>query len=61
MIKINKKEEVKKDIWLRARGSSDDLKKIDLISKETYLNASQIIRKGIDLQYKEIMNKKENK
>lgn len=60
-MKINKKEEVKKDIWLRARGSSDDLKKIDLISKETYLNASQIIRKGIDLQYKEIMNKKESK
>lgn len=59
MIKINNKEEVKKDIWLRARGSSDDLKKINLISKETYLNASQIIRKGIDLQYKEIINKKE--
>ncbi|WP_297788894.1 hypothetical protein [uncultured Anaerococcus sp.] len=59
MIKINNKEEGKKDIWLRARGSNDDFKKFDLISKETYLNASQIIRKGIDLQYKEIINKKE--
>lgn len=41
------------------RLSDDDIKKLNICISETGLTATDIIRKGIDLVYQEVIKKKE--
>lgn len=47
-----------KDKWFKLRISEDDDEKINYISQETGLNKSEVIGKGIDIQYIELKRNK---
>lgn len=53
--------ESKKEVMLRTRIDSEDLKKLEKVSEVKKLSKSEVVRVGIELQYDEITNNKGEK
>jgi Ribbon-helix-helix protein, copG family. len=52
--KVGRPTDSVKDFMLRTRIDKETFEKLDYLSKELKLSKSEVVRKGIDKQYKEV-------
>lgn len=55
--KMGRPTEAKKDFMLRTRIEPEILKKLEVVASENKISKSEVVRRGIELQY-ENLNKK---